>query len=129
MTTTARVTATALLAAMSIWAHHALSASYEMDHQITLKGTITKIDWSNPHARFYLDVPDSRGHKMNWDVELGSPNGLLRRGWTNVSLKRGDVVIVTGYRAKDGSSMASAVTIHFADGHALPLAVPGDAAK
>ena len=74
------------------------------------------MEWMNPHARFYVDVKDESGKVTNWELELGSPNGLMRRGWTRNSLKPGDSVIVEGYLAKDGSSLANARQITLADG-------------
>ena len=70
----------------------------------------------NPHADFYIDVKDANGKVVNWDLEMGSPNGLMRRGWTRHSLKEGDVVTVQAYRAKDGSNLASARLVTLADG-------------
>jgi hypothetical protein len=70
----------------------------------------------NPHARFYIDVKDEKGEVANWELELGSPNGLMRQGWTRNSLKKGDVVSITGSLAKDGSKLANARTVKLADG-------------
>ena len=80
---------------------------------ITLKGTVTKVEWMNPHARFYVDVKDDGGKVTNWEFELGSPNGLMRQGWTRNSLKIGDVVQVSGSRAKDGSNLVNASNVAF----------------
>jgi hypothetical protein len=96
-----------LLAALPVLAHHSFKAEYDESHPITLKGTITKITWNNPHVLMYLDVPDDKGKRANWELELASPNGLLSQGWKVDSLKPGDQVSVSGFRARDGSNMAN----------------------
>jgi hypothetical protein len=104
------------LAAVPAVAHHSFAAEYDSAKPITLTGTVTKVEWMNPHARFYLDVKDEAGKVTNWEFELGSPNGLMRRGWTRNSLKEGDTVTVGGSLAKDGSKLANARTVKLADG-------------
>jgi hypothetical protein len=98
------------------FAHHSFAAEYDSNKPVTLKGTVSKMEWMNPHARFYVDVKDESGKVTTWELELGSPNGLMRRGWTRNSLKPGDAVIVEGYLAKDGSSLANARQVTFTDG-------------
>lgn len=106
-----------LLVAMPVLAHHSFSAEYDRAQPITLKGTVTKVEWMNPHARFYLDVKDDATSKVaNWEFELGSPNGLMRQGWTRNSLKVGDVVSVNGSRAKDGSNLVNATNVALENG-------------
>ena len=105
-----------LLAAMPALAHHSFAAEYDAAKPVTLKGTVTKVEWMNPHARFYIDVKDDAGTVTNWEFELGSPNGLMRAGWTRNSLKQGDSVSVNGSLAKDGSHLANARTVTLADG-------------
>jgi hypothetical protein len=105
-----------LLAAMPALAHHSFAAEYDAAKPVTLKGTVTKVEWMNPHARFYIDVKDDAGTVTNWEFELGSPNGLMRAGWTRNSLKQGDAVSVNGSLAKDGSHLANARTVTLADG-------------
>jgi hypothetical protein len=105
-----------LLASVPALAHHSFAAEYDAAKPVTLTGTVTKVEWMNPHARFYIDVKDDAGKVTNWEFELGSPNGLMRRGWTRNSLKQGDTVTVNGSLAKDGSSLANARTIKLADG-------------
>jgi len=97
-------------------AHHSFAAEYDDKKPVTLSGTVTKVEWMNPHARFYIDVKDESGKVTNWEFELGSPNGLMRKGWTRNSLKIGDTVSVDGYRAKDGSNLGNARSINLADG-------------
>jgi Family of unknown function (DUF6152) len=97
-------------------AHHAFSAEYDANKPITLTGVVTKIEWLNPHARFYVDVKDERGTIINWNLELASPNVLVRNGWTRKTLNIGDQVTVEGSMAKDGSKMANARVVKLADG-------------
>jgi hypothetical protein len=108
-----------LLAAMPVLAHHSFAAEYDSTKPISLTGSVTKVEWMNPHARFYVDVKDEGGKVSNWEFELGSPNGLMRQGWTRSSMKIGDVVSVDGYVAKDGSKLGNARTIKTADGKKL----------
>jgi hypothetical protein len=97
--------------AMPMFGHHSFAAEYDRSKSVTLKGTVTKVEWMNPHARFYVDVKDDKGAVTNWEFELGSPNGLMRSGWTRNSLKQGDVITVAGSLAKDGSHLANASSV------------------
>lgn len=97
-----------LLAAMPVLAHHSFKAEYDQDHPVTLKGTVTKVTWNNPHVLFHMDVKEEGGKVTNWELELGSPNLLLSQGWTLSSLRVGDAVTVEGYPAKNGSKIANA---------------------
>lgn len=97
-------------------AHHSFAAEYDADKPVTLKGTVTKVEWTNPHARFYVDVKDASGAVTNWNLELASPNVLRRQGWKRDSLKQGDEVTVEGSAAKDGSKMANARAVTLASG-------------
>jgi hypothetical protein len=105
-----------LVAGGRLAAHHAFSAEYDANKPITLTGVVTKIEWLNPHARFYVDVKDERGTLVNWNLELASPNVLVRNGWTRKTLNVGDQVTVEGSMAKDGSKMANARVVKLADG-------------
>lgn len=89
-------------------AHHAFSAQFDVDKPLAVTGTVTKVDWRNPHTWFYIDVNDGNGNVANWAVELASPNLLMRNGWTRDSMKIGDVVTVEGYLARDGTYTANA---------------------
>jgi uncharacterized protein DUF6152 len=89
-------------------AHHSFSAEFDLDKPIRLTGVVTKLEWTNPHAWFYIDVKDESGKVTNWGWELGSPNGLLRTGWNRNSLKVGTEVTVVGSRARDGGNTANA---------------------
>lgn len=105
-----------LLAPVAALAHHSFAAEYDIKKPVTLKGKVTKVEWTNPHARFYVDVKDDNGNVVNWNLELASPNVLIRQGWTRHSLNVGDEVTVVGSQAKDGSNMANARTVTLADG-------------
>ena len=97
-----------LLTMRPVVAHHAFAAEFDADKPITLTGAVTKIEWTNPHVWFYIDVTDERSKATNWGLEMGSPNGLMRLGWTRNSMKIGDVVTVEASLARDGSNHANA---------------------
>jgi Family of unknown function (DUF6152) len=105
-----------MLSALPVLAHHSFAAEYDNKQPVTLTGTVTKVEWMNPHARFYINAKDESGKQADWELELGSPNGLMRQGWTRNSLKEGDVVTVTGSKAKDGSNLANARQVTLASG-------------
>ena len=100
-------------------AHHAFAAEYDANKRVTISGTVTAFKWTNPHAWLYIDEKGEGGKVTSWSFELGSPNALMRRGWSARSLKPGDQVTVNGYLAKDGSSLANARSITLSDGHEL----------
>jgi hypothetical protein len=99
--------AVVVLSPALLFAHHAFSAEYDANKTIVLKGVVTKLEWTNPHVRFYVDVKDAKG-TINWDLELQSVNTLTRNGWSRRALKVGDEVTVSAYLAKDGSNRANA---------------------
>ena len=108
----------AILASSSaaVSAHHSFAAQYDANKPVTLKGIVSKVEWTNPHARFYVDVRDESGTVTNWNLELASPNVLGRNGWSRKSLNVGDEIVVEGSLAKDGSKMANARVVRLADG-------------
>jgi Family of unknown function (DUF6152) len=97
-------------------AHHSFAAEFDREKPITLTGTVTKLEWTNPHARIYIDVKDDKGTVVNWDFELGPPNGLMRRGWNRNSLRQGHVVTINGFLSKTQPHVANARTVKLADG-------------
>jgi hypothetical protein len=103
----------ALLATLSgVMAHHSFSAEFDASKTFKFTGPVTKVEWMNPHTFFYIDVKDEKTGKVtNWAMEMGSPNGLMRNGWTRNSMKIGDVVTVEGSMAKDGSPTGNARTV------------------
>src|SRR5436309_11596774 len=105
-----------VLAAVPVLAHHSFAAQYDRSKPNTITGPVTKVDWINPHARFFVDVKDQGGKVVSWEVELGPPAGLMRRGWTRNSLKVGETVTVNGFVAKDGSNLTNAQTVTLSDG-------------
>ena len=108
----------AILASSSaaVTAHHSFAAQYDANKPVTLKGIVSKVEWTNPHARFYVDVRDEHGTVTNWNLELASPNVLVRNGWSRKSLNVGDEIVVEGSLAKDGPKMANARVVRLADG-------------
>jgi hypothetical protein len=100
-------------------AHHSFASEFDAAKKLKLSGTVTKVEWRNPHTYFYVDVKGDDGAIHNWAMELGSPNVLMRRGWTRDSLKIGDQVTVEGSRARDNSYKANANSVVMADGKRL----------
>ena len=114
-----RYTAPALLAgalALPALAHHSFVAQFDPR---AIAGTVTKLEWTNPHARFFVDVKDAKGKVTNFEVELGSPNKLLRYGWNRKSMKSGDAVTVEGFDARNGAALINAKSVKFADGRSI----------
>ena len=111
--------ATLIQAPLTSGAHHAFAAEFDSDAPVELTGTVTDVEWMNPHARFYIDVEDEDGNVNNWNFELSSPNGLMRRGWRRDSMKPGDVINVTGFRAKNSPYVGNARAVTLTDGREL----------
>jgi hypothetical protein len=108
-----------LISGLPALAHHSFAAEYDANKKVEVSGTVTKVEWTNPHAHFYVDVKDADGKVANWNFELASPNMLIRNGWSRLSLRAGDKVTVNAAVAKDGTNTASASTIKLADGRTL----------
>jgi hypothetical protein len=104
-----------ILAAAPLMAHHSFAAEYDAKKPIELKGTITKVDWMNPHVYFYIDVKDDSGKIANWAFEMGPPRLLERGGWKKTTMKEGDEVIVSGTLAKDGGKHGNARSVTLAN--------------
>jgi hypothetical protein len=101
------------------FAHHSFAAEFDAKKPVTLTGTVVRLEWTNPHAHFYISVKDQGGAATVWEFELASPNGLMRHGWSRNSLKPGDMVTVMGYLAKDGSKLANARSVSLPDGRKI----------
>ena len=115
--------AVALMAAgvmiSALFAHHSGAAVFDSNKKLNLTGVVTRVEWTNPHAHFFMDVKDSSGKVVNWNLELASPNVLSRNGWKRTSVKEGDTVTVTGSQARDNSNLGTAQTIVLPDGRKL----------
>jgi hypothetical protein len=110
------IVATLLAATLPALGHHSFAAQYDRTKPITLKGTVTKVEWMNPHIYFYIDVTDQTDRTTSWAIEGGAPSMLYRNGWRIDSLKVGDKITVEGWLAKDGTNLANMRTATFADG-------------
>ena len=108
------------------FAHHSFAAEFDGDKPIRLVGKITRIEWTNPHSYFYLDVANSKGVVSNWACEGGGPGALSRRGWQKGDVKLGDTLVVDGFLAKDGSRTIDARRIKLPDGRNIYGGTPGD---
>jgi hypothetical protein len=115
----------------SVLAHHAFAAEFDRNKPVEITGVVTKVEWMNPHARIYVDAPDPEQNNevVNWDFELGSPNNLMRQGWTRNSLQPGQQVTVIGWRARNHPNVANARTVTGADGKPLFAGSSGEAAQ
>jgi hypothetical protein len=115
-----------LTAAWPLLAHHSFAAEFDGSKAMRLTGALSKIEWTNPHTYFYLDVNDASGNIVKWTCEAGSPGALSRRGFKKSDLKLGDTLVVDGYLAKDGSHLIDARRVTLPDGRILSGASAGD---
>ena len=116
-----------LLAAGPVLAHHAFAAEFDVKQPITLRGTVTKMEWTNPHSWIRMDVKGADGTVTNWAIECGPPNNLLRQGFSKITVPAGTELVVEGYKAKNGSSMANGRDVTFADGRKVFVGTAGAA--
>ena len=116
------------LNAVPVWAHHAFAAEFDAKRPVKLRGTVTKMEWINPHAWIHIEVKTPDGKAVTWMIEAGTPNTLFRRGFTKDSLARGTEILVDGYQAKDGSNRANGRDVTFPDGRKLFLGSSGTGA-
>jgi hypothetical protein len=116
ITLAAAIAALVPLTVLPLRAHHSFAAEYDRDKPITMTGTVTKVEWTNPHARLYVDVAGDDGAVVNWDFELGPPNGLMRNGWNRNSLQPGHVVTIDGFLSKLAPRVANARSVKLPDG-------------
>jgi hypothetical protein len=105
-----------LLAAIPMTAHHSFAAEYDVTAMVTLKGVVSKVEWSNPHVHIYVDVRDDSGKVTTWDMEGAPPNALTRKGLTRNIVNVGDTITITGFRARDNSTRASRCEVTTVDG-------------
>jgi hypothetical protein len=112
--------------AVDLDAHHSFAAQYDASKAIRLTGTLTKVEWTNPHIYFYLDVKDDKGNVVKWGCEAGAPGSLSRRGFKRSNLNLGETLIVDGYQSRDGSRLIDARRVTLPDGRILSGATPGD---
>ena len=117
-----------LAASQRAWAHHAFSAEFDANKPVKLQGTVTKMDWVNPHAWIYIDVKKPDGTVEQWMIEGGTPNAMFRRGFTKDSLKAGTEIVVDGYRAKNGTLRANGRDLKLPDGRTLFVGSSGTGA-
>jgi hypothetical protein len=118
--------AAGIAAGIPAWAHHSFAAEFDGSRSLRLTGTITRIEWSNPHSYFYIDVKDDKGNVANWGCEGAGPGALTRRGWKKGDVKLGDTLIVDGYPAKDGSHLIDARRVTLPDGRSVSGGSAGD---
>lgn len=117
-----------LLATPPVSAHHAFTAEFDGTKPVTLQGTVTRMDWVNPHSWIYIDVQQADGSVQKWEVEAGAPNAMFRRGWNKKSIPVGTEIVVEGYRAKNGKNIANGRNVTFPDGRKMFVGSSGTGA-
>jgi hypothetical protein len=122
------ITGVALFLPAAVWAHHSFAAEFDPGKPIKLRGTVTEMEWINPHSWIHVDVKGADGKVVAWMVEGGSPNALLRRGFTKNSLPKGTEILIEGYQAKDGTNRANGRDLTLPDGKRLFLGSSGTGA-
>jgi hypothetical protein len=120
--------ASLLVNAAPVFAHHAFAAEFDAKKPVKMRGTVTRMEWINPHAWIHIDVKDTDGQVVQWMIEAGTPNTLFRRGFTKTSLAVGTEILVDGYQSKDGSNRANGRDVTFPDGRKLFLGSSGTGA-
>jgi uncharacterized protein DUF6152 len=124
--TTLAIASMIFAGAVPLLAHHSFAAEFDGTKALRLTGSLTKIEWTNPHTYFYIDVKDAAGNVVRWGCEAGSPGALSRRGFKRGDIKLGDMIIVDGYRAKDGSNLMDARRVTLPNGRIVSGASAGD---
>jgi hypothetical protein len=120
------VVAVAVASGARLLAHHSFAAEFDASKAIRITGTLSKVEWTNPHIYFYLDAKDEQGNVVKWTCESGAPGALSRRGFKRGDLKLGDTIVVDGYRAKNGANLVDARRVTLADGRIVSGASAGD---
>jgi hypothetical protein len=126
LTTALALIGLGLAAITPLAAHHSFAAEFDASKAVRLTGTLTKIEWTNPHSYFYIDVKDEKGKVANWGCEGAGPGALSRRGFKRGDIKLGDTLVIDGYRAKDGSNLIDARRVTLPDGRIIYGGTPGD---
>ena len=123
---TATLAVVVLGCTVRVLAHHSFAATYDASKAIRLSGTLAKIEWTNPHSYFYLDVKDANGHVVQWAAESGGPGALSRRGFKRGDVKIGDTLVIDGYQARSGAKLIDARRVTLPDGRIVHGGTPGD---
>jgi len=126
--TLAGIVAVFALTPFAVHAHHAFAAEFDINKPVTIQGSVSKVEWMNPHIWIYVDMKDAKGVVSHWQCEGASPNTLTRQGWSRDTLKQGDAVVIEGFQAKDGSNTCNSRVVRTPDGKRLFAGAAGDGA-